>query len=343
MINLGIIGCGYWGVNYVRIFSELAQCQVKIVCDAKLDRLAVVKERYREISTTQDAQELLSDKNLDAIVIATPATMHFQLAKKALENGKHVLAEKPLTTDSSESAELIKVARENNRILMVGHTFLYNPGILKVKEIVKSPSFGKMYYLHATRTNLGPIRPDINAFWDLAAHDVSIFNFLLDSVPVEVSAVGSKVLGTPREDIGFATLKYPGNVIANIHVSWADPNKVRTVVAVGSQQRVLFDDLNNMERVRIFQKGVELEEAETFGEFRFVLRDGDIISPRVEVAEPLKRLGTHFLECVEEGKQPLTDGQNGLEVVEVMAAIDESLKIGGGPVKVEAKAGKIST
>jgi predicted dehydrogenase len=251
--------------------------------------------------------------------------------------GKHVLVEKPLTTNVEDGEALVRAAEGQERVLMVGHTFLYNAGIRKVKELVSGDGFGKIYYLHATRTNMGPVRHDVNALWDLAAHDVAIFNYLLDAQPQWVSAVGSRVLGNGREDVGFATLNYPDSVIANVHISWIDPNKVREVVVVGSQRRIVFDDLNNLERVRIFEKGIahsELE-ADNFGEFRLLVRDGDIISPRVEASEPLKNLGAHFLDCIVQGKRPLSDGQNGVDVVRAMSAIDKSLSQSGAPVEVE--------
>lgn len=336
MINIGIVGCGYWGINYVRVFSEVPNSKVILVCDPDEQRLRLVRERWQLIGTTTNWEEVLDSKWLDAVVISTPATTHFTIAQQCLLAGKHVLVEKPLSTSIDNGEALIETAEQQQRLLMVGHTFLYNAGIRKVKELMSSEAFGKVYYLHARRTNMGPIRHDVNALWDLATHDVAIFNHLLDARPQWVSAVGSKVLGNRREDVGFITLNYPGGIIANIHVSWVDPNKVREVVVVGSQRRIVFDDLNNLERVRIFEKGVApLEmQANNFGEFRLSVRDGDIISPHVEASEPLKILGTHFLECITKGRAPLTDGRNGQEVVQVFSAIDKSLSQNGIPVEV---------
>ncbi len=336
MINIAVIGCGYWGINYVRVFSEIADSKVLLVCDIKDARLRVVRERYPLVGTTPNWEEALTNKWIDAIVVATNATSHFEVARQCLLSGKHVLVEKPLATTVADVEALIRSAEERARVLMVGHTFLYNAGIRKVKELMSTENFGKVYYLHATRTNMGPIRDDVNALWDLASHDVAIFNYLLDGQPEWVSAVGSHRLSKERHDIGFATLSYVGEIIANIHASWLDPNKVREVVVVGSKRRLVFDDLNNIERVRIFEKGVspaELE-ADSFGEFRLLVREGDIISPRVETSEPLRNQASHFLECIRNGKQPFTDGKNGLEVVRTMSAIDESLRQNGAPVKV---------
>ena len=336
MIRVGAIGCGYWGINYVRVFGELANCTITRVCDTRSERLDYVKQRYPLINTHITVHDLLRDDRLDAVVVSVPATAHYELVRQCLIAGKHVLCEKPLTTTVKEASELVDLARDRDRILMVGHTFLYNNGVRKLKEIVRGATFGDVYYLHATRTNLGPIRPDVNAVWDLAAHDVAIFGYLLDSQPVRVSAVGSRLLGSAHEDVSFITLTYPTGVIANIHVSWADPNKVREVVVVGSNQRVVFDDLNSAERLRIFEKGVapEKKEADTFGEYRLLVRDGDIISPRIEPNEPLKSLAQHFLECISEGSTPLSDGNNGRDVVRVLRAIDASLRACGRPVDI---------
>jgi predicted dehydrogenase len=335
MIEVSIVGCGYWGVNYVRLFNDLPNSTVTRVCDQRLERLDFVTQRYPLISTHTTLSDLLHNTHVDAVVVSTPSSSHYEIAKACLQAGKHVLVEKPLTTTVEHCEELIQLAAEVGRVLMVGHTFLYNAGIRKLKELVSGQEFGKVYYLHATRTNLGPIRQDVNAVWDLASHDVSIFNYVLDTVPIHVSAVGGRLLGNGHEDVAFITLTYPKNVIGNIHVSWADPNKVREVVVVGSNRRIVFDDMNNLERIRIFEKGVApQQEAGSFGEFRLLMRDGDIISPKVEPSEPLKNQALHFLDCTEKGQVPFTDGQNGLDVVRVLVAIDESLEKGGVPVEV---------
>ncbi len=336
MVNVAVIGSGYWGVNYVRVFSELPGSKVVSVCDSNEDRLRAIRERYPLIGTTSRLDEVLENKWLDAVVVATPAASHFAIAERCLAAGKHVLVEKPMTTTVEDAERLVQSVQRAGRVLMVGHTFLYNPGVHKVKQLMRDEQFGRVYYLHATRTNMGPIRQDVNALWDLAAHDVAIFNYLLDGRPKWLSAVGAGVLGNSRADVGFITLSYGEGVLANIHTSWVDPNKVREVVVVSSRRRVVFDDLNNSERVRIFEKGVAPSEpqADSFGEFRLLVRDGDIISPRVETAEPLKSLAIEFLDCVAHDRQPLSDSRCGLAVVQVMAAIDRSLALNGAPVEV---------
>jgi predicted dehydrogenase len=335
-VGIAVLGCGYWGINYVRVFNELPKSRVIVVCDRRSERLQEVGQRFSGVELTGEAEDVLRLDGVDAVVVCTEATAHHSVARRCLEAGKHILVEKPLTTSVTDAEELIALAESRGVTLMVGHTFLYNAGIRKVKAYIEQDEVGRIYYLYARRTNLGPIRHDVNALWDLAPHDVSIFNYLLDSVPRWVSAVGAKVLRNSREDVGFISLGYPDDVLGHIHVSWADPNKVREVVVVGSDKRIVFNDLSALERVRVFKKGITpvLPEASSYGEYHFLMRDGDIISPRVEISEPLKNQCSHFLECITQGSCPLTDGRDGLEVVRVMAAVDRSLDHKGAPVEV---------
>jgi len=335
MIRIGIVGCGYWGINYVRVFSELVQATVVRVCDLNEERLRLVHRKFPYVFPTRLLDELLSDPHVDAVVVATPAVTHYEVVKACLLHNKHVLVEKPLSTHIEQGKELVQLAEERQRILMVGHTFLYNPGILKIKEYLSRNEFGSVYYLHATRTHLGLIRNDVDAIWDLAPHDISIFSFLLHTQPLWVSAVNGCFLKNGIPDVGFITLGYPQNVIGNIHVSWINSNKVREVVVVGSKKRIVFDDLNNLERVRIYEKGATITgDVDNFGEFQLQLRDGDIISPRIDTSEPLKNQANHFLTCVTEGCDPLSDGRNGLDVVRIMTAIEQSIAKRGTPVEV---------
>jgi predicted dehydrogenase len=307
---------------------------VAYACDLHEPRLRELGSRLPGVAMTTHIEDVLDAPEVDAVVICTEATSHYAAAKRCLEAGKHVLIEKPMTTSVAHAQDLVQQAEAAGLVLMVGHVFLFNPGIGKVKEYIVQDKLGLLYYLYARRTNLGPIRRDVNVLWDLAAHDVSIFNYLLDSFPLWVSAVGSTVLRNGREDVGFVTLGYPDGVIGHIHVSWADPNKVREVVVVGSQLRVVFDDVNTSERVRVYEKGVACAGAEmaSFGDYHLQMRDGDIISPRIEVSEPLKNQCMHFVECVSHGIRPLTNGHEGLKVVQVMAAIDQSMGLNGKPV-----------
>ncbi len=336
-IGIGIIGCGYWGINYVRIFSQLPNSQMLKVCDLSEERLHRVQRRFPLVEACNAIRQLLDEPCIDAVVVATPSSTHYEIAKECLLSRKHVLIEKPMTTNIEQAEELVALAEERNKVLMVGHTFLYNPGIQKMKECIRDNDFGEIYYLHATRTNLGPIRTDVNVVWDLVPHDLSIYGDLLGVQPTWVTAVGAKLLCNGREDVVFVTLGYPNGVLGHIHVSWADPDKVREVVVVGSKKRIVFNDLNNLERVRIFEKGVSPSQTDVngFGEFQFLMRDGDIISPKVEASEPLKNQCAHFLDCIAKGVKPLSDGRNGLDVVRVLVAIDESVKRNGVPVEVQ--------
>lgn len=335
-IGVAIIGCGYWGVNYVRVFNELPEARLVALCERRADRLKEIGRRYPAAALVQSDEQVLAMDEVEAVVICTPASVHFGVTHDALASGKHVLVEKPLTTTVREADALIAQAEKCKRVLMVGHTFLFNPGIKKMKEYIGHGDAGQLYYLYARRTNMGPIRNDVSAIWDLAPHDISIFNYLLDGKPLWVSAVGSNVLGNEHSDVGFITLGYPRGILGHIHVSWADAYKVREVVVVGSEERIVFNDFNPLERVRVFEKGVAPMEAEasSYGEYHFRMRDGDIISPRVDASEPLKNECSHFLECVRTGERPISDAHVGRAVVEVMEAIDRSMARHGAPVRI---------
>jgi predicted dehydrogenase len=337
-VGVAIIGCGYWGMNYVRIFSELLDARVVAVCDQSPERLQEVARRYPEVFLTTQVDLAATHPGVSAVVVCTEATTHYALARRLLLAGKHILVEKPLTTTATDAQKLIDLAESSSSTLMVGHTFIFNAGVRKVKEIVHK-SNGRVYYLYARRTNLGPIRRDVSALWDLAPHDIAIFNYLLDSTPQWVSAVGGKVLGNCRDDVGFISLGYPGNVLAHVHVSWADPDKAREVVVVKSDKRIVFNDLNGTEQVRVFEKGVSPVEQEplNYGEFRFQIRDGDIISPRIEPVEPLKSQCRHFLDCVRTGNRPISSGSEGRDVVRVLEAVNRSVECKGLQVEIESK------
>src|SRR6266853_5110740 len=335
-LGVAVIGCGYWGMNYVRIFNELTESRVVAVCDQSADRLKEAARRFPGVYLTTQVDDAASQPGVDAVVVCTEATTHFNVTRRLLMAGKHVLVEKPLTTVAADAQELIALGKLKSAVLMVGHTFVFNAGIQKVKEYVQMGQ-GRVYYLYARRTNLGPIRRDVNALWDLAPHDIAIFNYLLDSVPEWVSAVGGKVLRNCRHDVGFISLGYPGNIIGHIHVSWADPDKAREVVIVRSDKRIVFNDLNGVEQVRVFEKGVSTSEEEplNYGESRFEIRDGDIISPRIKPTEPLKNQCRHFLECVRLGQRPISSGVEGREVVRVLEAVNRSIEYKGQQVEVE--------
>jgi predicted dehydrogenase len=334
-LGIAVVGCGYWGKNHVRVFSELPEARLVAVCDQAPDRLQEIGKRYPGLHLSSQLDEVLALEDVDAVVVCTEPASHFSIARACLVAGKHALVEKPLTTSLARAEELSIVAETHSVTLMVGHTFIYNAGVRKVKEYIDQSDH--VYYMYARRTNLGPIRRDVNALWDLATHDIAIFNYLLDEVPTWVNAVGAKVLRNCREDVGFVILGYRNGVVGHIHVSWADPNKARETVVVCSDKRIVFNDLNPLEQVRVFEKGVQLMESSepsNFGEYRLHLRDGDILSPKIEASEPLKEQCRHFLHCVKTGERPITDGWAGGDVLRVLEAIDRSIQNGGTQTEV---------
>jgi predicted dehydrogenase len=334
--RVAVIGAGYWGTNYIRIFGELGDARVVVVCDSRGDRLDEVR-RTLPVKVTDDPAEAVTAPEIDAVAIVTDASTHRHLAGMALEAGKHVLVEKPLATTSKDASELIHLAENNGRTLMVGHTFLYNPGVRAVKEYVAAGELGDIYYLYSQRTSLGPIRSDVNAIWDLAPHDIAILDYLLDLTPDWVSAVGANPVRHGPEDVGFITLGYPGGIVGHVHVSWADPNKVRTVVVVGSEKRVVFNDMDSVEQVRVFEKGVkQVDDSNSArrGEQTLQVRDGAIMSPPIPALEPLKNQCGSFIHAIRGRETPITDGTQGREVVRVLEAVDKSIARHGGPVPI---------
>lgn len=327
MVNIGIIGLGHWGPNYLRIFSQLEEARVVGCSDLNEKALGAYKNQYPGLKTFTDYRELLKLKEIDAVILATPTTTHYTLAKEAIKAGKNLLVEKPLTTKTSEARELTEAAREAKLILMTGHTFLFNAGINRVKEYIDSKELGDIYYLHAARTNLGPIRQDVNALVDLATHDISILLYLLGKVPDAVSAQGSAYLQKDREDVAFIVLYFPGNILCHIHVSWLEPRKVRLMTVIGDKKMLVFDDINLLEPIRIYDKGVISSKTyRDFGEFQMILREGDVRIPKINLSEPLKNQCRHFLDMIGSGRQPESEGDFAVNVVRVLEAAGNSLK-----------------
>lgn len=320
--KIGIVGCGQWGPNQIRTFFFHPHAEVVRVCDSDTRRLDAMKGLYRGIQVSTRSEEVTQASDIDAVVITTPVSSHFAIAKDALLHGKDVLCEKPLTHTSEEARELLKIALDKKLILMVGHVFLFNPGIVKLKEVVDSKDLGQVYYLHAQRTNLGPVRKDVNAVFDLASHDIAIFNFLLGAKPRVVSVTGKGYLQPQVEDVAFVSLEYPGNVMAHIHVSWLDPKKIRQITVVGSKKMATWDDLASTGPVEIFSKRIEREPYyKDYGEFHLLAKDGEVLIPAVKAEEPLKRQAEHFMNSILHRTQPIADGRNGLDVVETLEAI----------------------
>lgn len=324
MLNIGLIGCGYWGPNYIRIFNELEGIKLKYICDLKEESFKKISH-YKDLEKIKDYNQILNDSEIDAVIIATPANSHYNIIKKALESKKHVLTEKPITLDSKECLELIKIAKENKKILMVAHTFLFNDSIKSLKEYINKEEFGKILHLHASRTGLGPIRKDVNSLWDLATHDISIFLYLLNEKPISVNAVGSSFIQKDVEDISNITLNFSNGKTANIQVSWIHPKKVREITVVGSKKMIVFNDISS-EKITIYDKGVDTINDVDEASFDLLLREGDILIPKINAGEPLKNEVKHFLDCVINNKDPLTNGYNGYVVVKTLEAAQESMK-----------------
>ncbi|MBI3269150.1 MAG: Gfo/Idh/MocA family oxidoreductase [Planctomycetes bacterium] len=334
-IDVAVVGCGQWGVNHVRVLTEIRDARVTMIVDADAPRLSSVLSKYPGIRGATQLSELLADASVQAVVVATPSATHHAVVKQCLEAGKHVLCEKPLTVTSEQARELVALADAHGRTLMVGHVFVFNNGIQKLRELISGGVLGEVYYLHAARTNLGPIRKDVDVAYDLATHDISIFNYLLGADPLEVSARGQVYLQPQVADVAFISLAYPGRSLAHVHVSWLDPRKVREITAVGDRKMAVWNDMDPIEPIRIYDKGVVTKaEYETYGEFHYALRDGDIVIPKVQLHEPLKNQDAHFLACVQGRVRPTTSGREGLRVVQALEAIQQSMAQGGAPVKL---------
>ena len=331
-IGIGLIGCGQWGLNYLRAFSDLDGCQLVAACDVSPDRLREARRRNRDVRTTSELSELIAAPDVNAVIIATQATRHYEAAAAALKGGKDVLVEKPMTTDVAEARRLRELVQASGRLLMVGHVFRYNPAVTFIQQLLASGGLGQLEYLSFTRTNLGPIRSDVNVVWDLMTHDVSILLHFLNESPTWVSAHGAAYLRPECEDVAFATIGFKKGVVANIRASWLDPRKVREITLVGTSKMAFFNDLDPTEPVRIYDKGAMREPSyESFGEFKLVTRSGDVVSPPISASEPLKNQCHHFLKAVQDRTPVLSDADDGLRVVEIVAAINRSIAQKGAP------------
>jgi predicted dehydrogenase len=337
MVRMGVIGCGYWGPNLIRNFFSVPNCEMSICCDKDEAKLKRMDKLFKGIRTTIDYRDLLGD-DIDAVCIATPVWTHFRLAEECLNAGKHVMVEKPFASSSKECRELIDLAKERERVLMVGHTFEYTASVNKIKEIVKSGELGEIFYVSSTRVNLGLFQKDINVIWDLAPHDISIILYVLEKEPRLVNAQGRDHFRKGIEDVALTTLTFDNGTIAFLHNSWLDPNKIRRMVFVGSKKMLLYDDVDQNEKIKIYDKGVEVPRYyDTFAEFHFSYRYGDIHIPHIDEYEPLKAECSHFVECITEGKTPKSDGCCGLKVVEIIEAANESLRNNGYAIPVNNK------
>lgn len=331
-LRVAVIGAGYWGPNLIRNFAEAPGADVVAVCDLLEERLEHVTKRYPSLRTTQDHRELLADPAIDAVCVATPVSTHERLAEEALRAGKHVLVEKPLAGSLEEAERIVAVAGETGRTLMVGHTFVYNPAVMKVREILASGEVGDVYYVDSQRVNLGLHQFDINVLWDLGPHDVSIvLDWLGGMEPEWVACAGACYIQAGIEDVVFLTMGFPNGAISHAHLSWLAPGKVRTMTVIGSKKMVLYDDVESVEKVKVYDQGVEEVNADG-DELRRSYRAGDIRAPRVAVTEALQIEVRHFIDCVRTGRAPRTDGESGLRVVRVLDTAMRSLRAGGARV-----------
>ncbi len=335
MTGIAVIGYGYWGPNLVRNFSLARSANVVAVCDKSADRLATVNKLYPAVSTYDDVDVMLSDPAVDAVAIATPVTTHFPLALKALTAGKHVFVEKPFTATADQGEQLIALADERNLTLMVDHTFIYTSAVRKIHELITSGSLGQLYYYDSVRVNLGLFQSDVSVMWDLAVHDLSIMDFLLGQTPSSVSAIGvAHVEGQP-ENMAYITCRFPNNLIAHFHVNWLAPVKVRQTLICGSEKMVVFDDVDMSEKVKVYDKGIILDENDAKVFQRHVgYRTGDMWAPRLDNIEALAIEAQHFVDCIESGETPLSDGRSGLRVVRILEAATRSMAANGAPVEL---------
>lgn len=335
MINIGVIGYGYWGPNLVRNFAEIPGAQVRTVSDFKPELLAKVQARYPTIQITTDCRDIFTDPKIDAVAIATPVSTHFDLALAALKAGKHVMVEKPMTVSSEQAVQLIEEAEKRNLVLMVDHTFVYTGAVRKMHELIDTKVLGDIYYYDSVRVNLGLFQHDINVIWDLAVHDLSIMDYVLPSQPYAVSATGMSHISGEPENIAYLTLFFENNLIAHINVNWLAPVKVRRTMISGSQRMIVYDDLEPSEKLKIYDKGITVNEnSESMYQMLIGYRAGDMWAPRLEVTEALRTEGLHFINCIEKGERPITDGKVGLRVVKILEAATQSMKNQGQLVEM---------
>jgi predicted dehydrogenase len=336
MIRIGVIGYGYWGPNLVRNFMGAQGSAVVAVCDLREERLSPLRRIYPTLRTFKNTNELIEDRDVEAVVIATPVSSHFELAMAALRAGKHVLVEKPLASNSDQARKLIDEAGSRKLVLMVDHTFVYTEAVRKIRELIAGNALGQIYYYDAVRVNLGLFQHDVNVIWDLAIHDLSIMDYVLPSRPVAVSATGiSHVPGQP-ENVAYITLFFPDTQIAHVHVNWLTPVKVRHTLIGGSEKMILYDDLEPSEKVKVYDKGITLTPGpEALYQMLVNYRSGDMWAPRLDNTEALHAEALHFIDCVENSRQPETDGQAGLRIVSIMEAAERSLRGRGALVEIQ--------
>ena len=327
MLRVGIVGIGHWGPNYARILSgQIPGATLTACVDRAKERLDGIRAQYPLVELLTDHRQMIDRKLVDAVAVCTTATTHREITEDCLEAGLDVLVEKPIASSSADAMAMIARAESTKRILMVGHTFLFNPAVQAIKRYLDAGQLGRILYFHFQRTGLGPIRQDVNALWDLAPHDLSMLSYWLGSEPTEVVARGQSYLKRGTDDVVFLTLRYPKDVLASVHVSWLDPVKVRRATIVGDRKMAVFDDVSASEKLRVYDRGASYQPAGgDFGAFVAAVRDGDILIPSLENREPLREQLAHFVKCVIERRPPLAGGAEGLAVVRVLEAAQSEL------------------
>ncbi len=328
-VRFGVIGAGYWGPHLIRNLSEIPEARLTAIADLSDERLEALRARYPYAVLTKEYREVL-ESDVDAVVVATPVRTHHAMAREALMAGKHVLIEKPMTLNSAEARELVRLADDKGLRLMVGHTFEYNPAVIALRDIVKRGDVGRVLYVDAARLNLGQYRSDVNVLWDLAPHDISIMNYILEADPTHVSARGNACIHPGTHDVAYLELKYPQGILGHIHVSWLEPCKVRRLTVVGDEKMVVYNDVSAEEKLRIYDKGViKTTSSGDYADFQLSYHYGGVNIPAVASGEPLKLELLHFIQCIHQGTTPRSDGRSGLSVIKVLEAADKSLKNGG--------------
>lgn len=334
VVSIAVVGVGGWGKNLARNYSQVPEANLKYLCDLDEKKLKRVQSQFPAESVTARYDDLIADTNLDAIVIATPGPSHFELCKKALLAKKDVFVEKPFVLSVVQAEEIVALAEAQDRILMIGHLLEYHPVVQKLKDMIQTGELGEIRYIYSQRLNLGAVRRDENALWNFAPHDISVILFLLGLKPTDVSARGQSYLQPGVEDVVFLAVNFGDKAMGHVHVSWLDPHKTRRITIVGSERMAVFDDLEANEKLKIYDKGAEINtDYDTFAEY-VGLRFGDITVPYIRVGEPLRAECEHFLDCVRSRKTPMSDGQDGRRVVEVLEAAGRSLQLNGRPVPI---------
>jgi len=337
MVRVGVVGCGYWGPNLIRNFATFPGTELIWACDLNERRLEKALGPYKGIRGTCDLKEVLADDDVDAVAIATPVNSHFAIAKACLENGKHVLVEKPLASNATQGLELVSLAKERNRRLMCDHTYCYSGSVRKILEIIRSGSLGELLYFDSVRINLGLFQQDINVVWDLAPHDLSIIDYLVDERPILVSVHGVSHSGNGVENIAYISLTFPSSFMAHFHVNWLSPVKVRMTMIAGSEKMLVWNDLDQAEGIRVYDKGIEkrMVEGEKNRGLLISYRSGDMYAPKIDQTEALYLMVKEFHDCIQENRPGLTDGEAGLRVLRVLDAAEKSIKAEGANVPID--------